>query len=309
MRADQRAIDPLMQGAFPPLLVVAGFPRTGTTSMYKNFEAHPGFAAPVRKELNFFSKAVQPPLAEYERNFRGRETGQVCVDISPMYSLEPGTYARLRQAVPHARVVLLVREPAVWIHSLYTQMRSYTLKPPSFRQFLDDGLFLMPNRAESVRLPIKQGLFRRTLDAFAGEFGDRLLVIDFAAFEKSPLDVLKRVEAFVGAAAFFTAKTVDGRAHNSSALALRHPAFVRFFLSQEALIATAAKLLPAPILRRVRGLVYYAGKGETVNSTASIDKDDLALATAATQADRAVYDELFRISSFHLGADLQLNGI
>jgi len=28
------------------------------------------------------------------------------------------------------------REPAVWIHSLYTQMRSYTLKPPSFRQFL-----------------------------------------------------------------------------------------------------------------------------------------------------------------------------
>src|ERR1041384_8402509 len=104
-----------------PLLVVAGFPRTGTTSIYRNLELHPGFAVPVRKELDFFRQAERP-LETYKAHFPKQVREEICVDVSPLYSLDLNVPERVNAVAPHARVVMLVREPASWLLSIYAPL-------------------------------------------------------------------------------------------------------------------------------------------------------------------------------------------
>jgi hypothetical protein len=292
-----------MQNDFKPsLLVVAGFPRTGTTSIHRNLELHPGFAAPVRKELNFFSRANQP-LASYKAYFSHHRHGQICVDVSPLYSLAPEVPARLRAAVPQARVVLLVREPVSWIQSTYTQMCSYTPRPLTFAQFVEHPV--LKHFKPEVPFSLREGVYRRSIAGFGSAFGDNLLIIDFAAFERNPLGILREIEAFAGASRYFTAETVDLRPHNSSRQARRYPPQLRRLLSQESLVRAAAKVVPAPVLRRARSMLYYAGSGSQSNRWVAPEYEhDATIARAATAADRDTYAELFSTTQVRRGSEL-----
>jgi hypothetical protein len=292
-----------MQNDFnPSLLVVAGFPRTGTTSIYRNLELHPGFAAPVRKELNFFGRANQP-LANYKAHFSHHQPGQICVDVSPLYSLDPAVPARLRAAVPQARVVLLVREPVSWIQSTYRQMCSYTPRPPTFAQFVEHPVLKHFN--PEAPFSFLEGVYRRSIAAFGNAFGDNLLVIDFAAFEQNPLRILSDIEAFAGAARYFTAETVDVRPHNSSRQARRYPPQLRRLLSQESLVRAATRVVPAPVLRRARSMLYYAGGASQSNPGVTPEYEhDAAIARAMTAADRDTYAELFSTTQVRRGSEL-----
>lgn len=284
------------------LLVVAGFPRTGTTSIYRNLELHPGFAVPVRKELDFFRRANQP-LASYKAHFPHHQQGEICVDVSPFYSLDPAVPARLRAAVPQARVVLLVREPAGWIQSAYAQMCSYTPHPPALAQFVEHPV--LEQFTQQVHFSLREGVYRRSLAAFGSAFGDNLLIIDFAAFERNPLGVLRDIEAFAGASRYFTAETVDVRRHNSSRQARRYPPLLRRLLSQEGVVRAATRFVPAPVLRRARSMLYYAG-GASQSAPAVVPESehDATIARAATAADRDTYAELFSTTPVRRGSEL-----
>lgn len=286
-----------------PLLVVAGFPRTGTTSIYRNLDLHPGFAVPIRKELNFFCRANQP-LANYKAHFSRHQPNQICVDVSPNYSLDPEVPARLQAAVPQARVVLIVREPTIWIQSTYVQMCSFTPRPPTFAQFLaDPGLEQFNHR---VRFSLREGVYQRSLAGFGTAFGDNLLIIDFAAFERDPLGILREIEAFAGAANYFTAETVDTRPHNSSRLARRYPPQVRWLLSKESLVRTASAVVPTPLLRRARSMLYYAGDSQQPAPDAAPNQElDHELASAATAVDQETYAELFKATHLRRGSEFR----
>jgi hypothetical protein len=292
-----------MQNDFPfPLLVVAGFPRTGTTSIYRNLELHPGFAVPVRKELNFFCQANQS-LGSYAAHFHHQQPGQICADVSPLYSLHPAVPARVRAAVPQARVVLLVREPAGWIRSVYAQMCSYTAHPPTLAEFV--GHPALKTSTLETHFSLREGVYRASLAAFGAAFGDHLLIFDFAEFERNPLGVLRELETFAGASRYFTAETVDVRSHNSSRLARRYPSFVRRLLSHEGLVRAAERLVPAAVVRRLRSMLYYAGDArQAAPALAPENEHDAAIARAATAADQDTYAELFRTSPVRRGSEL-----
>jgi hypothetical protein len=284
------------------LLVVAGFPRTGTTSIYRNLELHPGFAVPVRKEFNFFLHANQS-LAGYKAHFSHRQEGQVYVDVSALYSLDPAVPARLRAVVPQARVVLLVREPKSWIQSTYTQVCSYTPHPPTLAQFVEHPV--LGRGTERVHFSLSDGVYRSSLAAFARAFGDNLLIIDFAAFERNPLGILRDIEAFAGASQYFTAETADVRPHNSSRQARRYPPQLRRLLSQEGLVRAATKVVPAPLLRRARSMLYYeGGASEPAPTLAPADGHEATIIGAATAADRKTYAELFGTTQVRRGSEL-----
>jgi len=257
---------------------------------------------PLRKELNFFSRANQP-LASYKAHFPHRQAGQICVDVSPLYSLDPAVPARLRAAVPQAGVVLLVREPASWIQSTYTQMCSYTPRPPTLAQFVEHPVLKHFN--PEVAFSLREGVYRRSLVAFSRAFADNLLIIDFAAFERNPLGILRDIETFAGASRHFTAETVDVRPHNSSRLARRYPPQLRRLLSQESLVRAATRVVPAPLLRRARSMLYYDdGANQSAPAQTPENEHDATIARAATAADRETYAELFSTTPVRRGSEL-----
>jgi len=210
--------------------------------------------------------------------------------------------ARLHAVAPHARVVLLIREPAAWLLSIYAQMCSYTPNPPAFAQFVERPELRLFNRP--AQFSVRDGVYRRTLAAFSSFFGSNLLIIDFRAFAHSPLEMLNEIEDFTGAPRYFTVESVDSRAHNSSQQTLRYPPHLRWLLSKERLVQTAASMVPAPLLRRARSMLYYdGGKNPATSKTAESERDEV-IAREATAADRETYEEIFRTAQVRRGSDL-----
>lgn len=140
VRPEAPAIEhPLVAGAAPDFLCI-GAQKAGTTWLYEQLAAHPGFWMPPQKELHYFNKrghAPYPtiPRMEDERDlcfldkFRALKTkkwldlpgyGQLFVgkgslisgDVTPGYSMLPDeTIALVLRHFPSLKVIFLARDP------------------------------------------------------------------------------------------------------------------------------------------------------------------------------------------------------
>jgi hypothetical protein len=107
-----------------PRFLIIGAMRAGTTSLYRDLEAHPGIFLPQQKEPNnLCDDAVLTPSgrARYARLFRPAGPGQICGEASTAYSKLPdfpGVPSRARQALgADLKLVYIVREPLARIRS------------------------------------------------------------------------------------------------------------------------------------------------------------------------------------------------
>lgn len=283
-----------------PLLVIAGFPRTGTTTLYRNFEHHPGFAAPLRKELNAFLK--DDPPHDYRQAFDQWEPGKICLDISPLYSLDPLSAGRIHRFAPLARVVLLVREPADWIYSVYAHARSFSIKPLEFSEFLESPW--LPIDGRPMRFSLAGGCYAPVIESYARTFGNQLLVIDFAALVQDPVAVLQQIESFAGAAPYFSESTVNRQRNNASKPT---PGMLRLFrrlATSDLIIRSAIRLVPASWLRHIRAWLYYSD-GKTRASSARPNVSSSPQVGETLAADVAYYRTLFGATPFRCGDELK----
>ena len=109
-----------------PDFVVIGAAKSGTTSLYEMICRHPRVLPAVRKEINYFD---DPRMHErgalwYRQHFptvfekrlpRAKLTGEA----TPSYFPHPAAPARAARAVPRAKLVLALRNPADRAYSHY----------------------------------------------------------------------------------------------------------------------------------------------------------------------------------------------
>jgi hypothetical protein len=240
-----------------PLLVIAGFPRTGTTSIYYNLDKHPAFRTARRKELNFFCGGQELRLADFERLF-GDTSGGIAVDASPFYSLAPESAGRIKSFAPQALVVLMLRDPTTWIVSVYRQLLKHAPRGTvSFEGFLA-APHLAGNGAK-VNFNLSDGVYRPGVERFAKLFGADLLVLDFRMFASDPLAVLNRIEDFCGVSRFFTPATVDAEPNNTSE-SLGPVGRLVSSVSSHSWATRVIDALPRGIIRFAQKLLYGKGK-------------------------------------------------
>src|ERR1700730_9070734 len=112
-----------------PDFLIIGTQRGGTTSLFHYLEAHPCVRPAVNKDLHFFDRKYNKGLAWYRGHFptrveryyaqkiRGRAflTGEA----SPSYLFHPHTPGRVAQAVPHVKLIVLLRNPVTRAYSQY----------------------------------------------------------------------------------------------------------------------------------------------------------------------------------------------
>lgn len=105
-----------------PDYLIIGAKRCGTTSMSTYLQSHPGVAplfprAQHVKGVHYFDRQFSRGPAWYRSFFpvgsrRPRARRQLAGEASPYYLVHPYAAARAAQVVPHARILLQVREPA-----------------------------------------------------------------------------------------------------------------------------------------------------------------------------------------------------
>ena len=129
-----------------PNFFVIGAAKAGTTALYNCLKQHPDiYMSPVKEPL-FFAFEGEPPIypgpagtyfhrvavwrpRDYMLLFAGA-TGQRAIgEASPIYLRSPLAARRIRQNLPHSRLVAILRHPAERAYSHYTYLVQHHVEP------------------------------------------------------------------------------------------------------------------------------------------------------------------------------------
>jgi hypothetical protein len=285
-------------GGFDPdkLVVVAGMPRSGTTSLYQIFDQHPGCFVPFRKETAYFSYNFYKGEAWYRGLYDVRPEGQPAMDISPQYFGDLRAIDRIKALAPNARVILSVRDPVEWIKSSFFQTNKFE-KKPDFATFVDG--YTVTGARETVRFEWADGFVTKAIEAFRKNFGDNLLLYRFELFREDPVRVLQAIERFCGMEPYYTAETYKPTKVNSTYQ--YNSRLLTWILSREAVISAIDAIFPRPFIRRVRLAVDKMTMPEKGPECLPLTEEEHALAERRFVADRDFIDALFKTAPIQTG--------
>ena len=153
-----------------PNFFIVGAPKAGTTSLYAYLDQHPEVYMSPLKEPNYFavelraenfSKEDQPRIAreaaalrdyldgdmrdkrfgglvsdwlDYGKLFRNASTETAIGEASPMYLWSGSAAHNIARRLPHAKIIISLRNPVDRAYSQYLQMTSIGMIRRSFRQ-------------------------------------------------------------------------------------------------------------------------------------------------------------------------------
>jgi hypothetical protein len=133
--------------------LIIGGQRCGTTSFYESLTQHPCVLRAAGKELHFFDYLWQRGEAWYRSQFplhiqrvlaeRMNGAPAVTGEATPYYLSHPHVPRRASEIVPHARLIVLLRDPLMRAHSHYEWMKRQGFETIPFDQAV---------RSESSRL-------------------------------------------------------------------------------------------------------------------------------------------------------------
>lgn len=202
--------------ALPDFFVI-GVPKAGTTALHVALARHPQLFMSEIKEPKYFLCDGPPPQrggpgdaksfrervwrrADYEALFASAPAGTLRGESTPFYLHTPDAQRRLHDAVPHARLIALLRDPVDRAHSNWTHLWSAGLEP--------EQDFVKACRLEDQRTAAGWAPFWRYLDL--GRYGEQLqrlytrfsreqvLVLRYHQLHDEPERTLERICAFLG---------------------------------------------------------------------------------------------------------------
>jgi hypothetical protein len=137
-------------GALPNLIVIGGL-KCGTTSLHHYLNLHPEIAMSRPKELNYFVAELNWDLGRdwYKAHFDG--AAAVRGETSPHYTNLPrftGVAERMREMLPDARLIYMVRDPIdrMLSHYLHSVGGGYEARPLAEALSAPDSAYLARSR-------------------------------------------------------------------------------------------------------------------------------------------------------------------
>lgn len=200
-----------------PDFIIIGAARSGTTHLLGQLNAHPNVLQGPR-ETHFFDThryryglswyRLRFPLNKerrqaYRRGFHPVLTGE----SSPSYLAHPSVPARVARGLPGAKLLVLLRDPALraashwaWCLRQCGETRSLAeavdaeIGPPGD----DDGLRIPPDKRIGDPLVVRRGIYQPQLERWYTHFPkDQLMVIQSERWFREPLAVMTEVCEFL----------------------------------------------------------------------------------------------------------------
>jgi hypothetical protein len=111
-----------------PNFFIVGAAKSGTTSLYHYLSQHPDVYMSPNKEPHWFSRIPDVPgrgshpvvsEEEYLRLFKGRTSESAVGEASPSYLWDESAPHRIKDAVPQAKIIAILRNPVERAYSHY----------------------------------------------------------------------------------------------------------------------------------------------------------------------------------------------
>lgn len=190
-----------------PNLLLAGFPKTGTTSLFTLLARHPQVGASSVKETEYFlpTRYGEPlrPVEEYAALFEGTAGATIRMESTPAYVYGGApVIGAVRNTLGSPKVLFTVREPVGRLRSYYRAQQARLRIPieMTFEEYVTRaaaiGESALTDRAADPWLGVIGGEYSRFVPAWVDAFDVR-----FVAFEDLIArtdDVLMELAAWLG---------------------------------------------------------------------------------------------------------------
>jgi hypothetical protein len=273
----------------PPNFFIVGAPKAGTTSLYAYLDQHPQvFMCPL-KEPNHFADEMRPEnfsdeerprieremlaLRQYlcgdlrEKRFGGlvaswedyqglfrNVTDQIAVgEATPCYLWSQSAARNIAARIPHARIIINLRNPADRAFSQYLQMVTAGTIRRSFREQLEASRRCQHRKIGPLWPLLEFGLYYRQVKRYLEHFPRSQIHISFYEdLQRAPARLLSDLFAFLGVDQQFAAD--HSRRHHEPRIP-RFGASV-YFLKQWGLWTRLQQMAPHSLRRSLGPLVF-----------------------------------------------------
>ena len=202
-----------------PDFLVIGAQKAGSTSLYRYLTSHPSIRTPRRKEVHFFDHAYGKGECWYRAQFPVRlrsASNWLTGEASPYYLFHPHVPQRAARLVPHAKLIVVLRNPVdrAWSHYQHVVTRGY--ESLSFDAALEREAELIPvEERKMMAMPeyrslaherhsyLARGRYFSQLARWLTSFSrDQLFVISSEQMFRSPSAALTECFSFLGLSPF-----------------------------------------------------------------------------------------------------------
>jgi hypothetical protein len=220
-----------------PNLFIVGAPKAGTTSLWEYLRHHPQVHMSAVKEPYFFDLpdpaqpgAIKDPKRYIRLFARGRDKA-VRGEATPSYLSDPRAPEAIKELVPDARIVIVLRDPVARTYSAYLQQL----------RFDEDRPLLEVVRAEAATGFAKHGLpspilgrsfYAKPVERYLTLFDGNVAVLFYEELAADARGELRKVLEFVGVDPTF-AETASMDVQNPFSVP-RNAVFRRLFRSPRA---------------------------------------------------------------------------
>jgi hypothetical protein len=188
-----------------PNFLVIGAPKAGTTSLYQYLCRHPQvFMSPVKEPSYFLPNAGESPVDprpsgmfartrdEYLELFEGVR-GEVAIgEATPSYLHSEGAAVAIREAIPRAKLIAILRNPLERAYSGYSMRIAQGTETLTFAEAVASELDGVPTTDGRRRKYLQPGFYGRHLTRYRELFdAGQLRVYLFEELSTQP-DVLWR---------------------------------------------------------------------------------------------------------------------
>jgi Sulfotransferase domain len=202
-------------GGWRPLpdVLLIGAQRSGTSTLYRHLGRHPDVAPSLRKEVEYFSRRYGRGERWYRAHFAlGLGRPRLRFEATPDYLFHPVAAERAAVVVPHARLVVMLRDPIARAWSHYHHMVGLGHERLDFMDAVQaEAERTAPDlarlRIDSLHDPVAllrysyvaRGRYAEQLARWCARFpADRLLVVRSEDFFADPAREFRRIVAFLG---------------------------------------------------------------------------------------------------------------
>lgn len=190
-----------MASSLPDFLVL-GTQKGGTTTLHRLLNQHPEIYLPACKEVHYFDQHYDKGQRWYNDQFQAAQPGQCCGDITPFYLFHPDVPERVHRLLPHARLIVLLRDPVERAISqlFHSRKRGFeTLEPAEAFAAEKQRLASGAAYSQQKHSYVSRSRYLEQLDRYEALFpSDQLLILRSEDLFAQPDQIWPRILEFLG---------------------------------------------------------------------------------------------------------------
>jgi len=189
-----------------PNFFIVGTQKAGTTTLYEYLNEIPEvYMSPIKEpryfnsEILFSNISVIKDKSEYLNLFRNVKDHKAIGEASSGYLRDPMSAKLIHDAVPKAKIIILLRDPIERAFSAYLMHKSKGVTKKSFHEIISEGNKRKPGNSNEFRVYLLHGLYNKQVKKYYDVFGpNRVKVWIFEEFVKNHELIVREVLDFLG---------------------------------------------------------------------------------------------------------------